>query len=112
MFELSGRSGQDMGGLDFKASRGVVVREFPLEAEFADYMLFVGRQAVGVVEAKKEGTTLSGVATQSEKYLDGLPPHVQRVGTPSAPGTGHPPAAWREREHDEALSREAEGDAP
>ncbi len=68
--------------MDFTASRGVAIREFPLKAGFADYMLFVDRQAVGVVEAKKVGTSLSGVATQSKKYLDGLPAHVQRVGTP------------------------------
>jgi type I restriction enzyme, R subunit len=53
-----------------------------LKAGFADYMLFVDRQAVGVVEAKKEGTPLSGVAAQSKKYLEALPAHVQRVGTP------------------------------
>ncbi len=45
-------------------------------------MLFVDRKAVGIIEAKKEGTSLSGVDTQSQKYLDGLPPHVQRVGAP------------------------------
>lgn len=31
------------------------------------------RKAVGVIEAKPEGTTLSGVAEQSEKYLTGAP---------------------------------------
>ena len=67
MLERAGWSVQDTKDLDFKASRGVAVREFPLEAGFADYMLFVDRRAVGVVEAKKEGTTLSGVATQSRK---------------------------------------------
>ncbi len=82
MLELAGWSVQDMKDLDFAASRGLAVREFPLEAGFADYMLFVDRQAVGVVEAKKAGTSLSGVATQSKKYLNGLPAHVQRVGTP------------------------------
>ena len=71
-----------MDGVDFTASRGVAIREFPLKAGFADYMLFVDRQAVGVVEAKKAGTPLSGVDTQSQKYLAGLPPHVQRVQTP------------------------------
>ena len=35
----------------------------------AQYLLFVDAQAVGVVEAKKEGETLTGVA----KYVDGLP---------------------------------------
>jgi len=82
MLERAGWSVQDKDSVDFTASRGVAIREFPLEAGFADYMLFVDRQAVGVVEAKKKGTALSGVATQSRKYLDGLPPHVKRVGTP------------------------------
>src|SRR5215204_1841155 len=82
MLELAGWSVQDEKDLDFTASRGVALREFPLEAGFADYMLLVDRQAVGVVEAKKKGTTLGGVDTQSSKYLDGLPAHVQRVGRP------------------------------
>jgi type I restriction enzyme, R subunit len=82
MLELAGWSVQDMKGLDFTASRGIAIREFPLKAGYADYMLFVDRQAVGVVEAKKAGTSLSGVDTQSRKYLDGLPAHVQTVGTP------------------------------
>src|SRR5215204_6480823 len=82
MLELAGWSVQDEKDLDFTASRGVALREFPLEAGFADYMLLVDRQAVGVVEAKKKGTTLGGVDTQSSKYLDGLPAHVQRVGKP------------------------------
>jgi type I restriction enzyme, R subunit len=70
------------GRLRLYPSRGVAIREFPLKTGFADYMLFVDRQAVGVVEAKKEGTPLSGVAAQSKKYLEALPAHVQRVGTP------------------------------
>src|SRR5215211_2512998 len=82
MLEIAGWSVQDAKDVDFAASRGVALREFPLKAGFADYMLFVDRQAVGIVEAKKEGTTLSGVDTQSSKYLDGLPPHVRRVQTP------------------------------
>lgn len=82
MLELAGWSVQDKNDLNFKASRGVAVREFPLKAGFADYMLFVDRQAVGIVEAKKEGTSLSGVDVQSAKYLDGFPPHVQRIATP------------------------------
>jgi type I restriction enzyme R subunit len=84
MLDLAGWSVQDRDDFDPTASRGIAIREFPLEAGFADYMLFVDRQAVGVVEAKKEGTSLSGVDTQSKKYLDGLPSHVQRVQTPLA----------------------------
>ena len=39
----------------------------------ADYLLFVDGRAAGVVEAKKEGETLTGVEWQSAKYVDGLP---------------------------------------
>src|SRR5215207_6898472 len=82
MLAAGGWAVQDRKTVNLSASRGVAIREFPLKAGFADYMLFVDRQAVGIVEAKKEGTSLSGVDTQSQKYLDGLPPHVQRVRTP------------------------------
>ncbi len=71
---------QDVQELNLGAAPGVAVREFPLESGYADYLLFVEREAVGVVEAKSEGTTLSGVADQSDKYATGLPenlPHVQ-----------------------------------
>jgi type I restriction enzyme R subunit len=70
---------QDYKELNLGAGLGVVVGDFPLKTGFADYMLFVNRKAVGVVEAKPEGTTLGGVSEQTEKYLRGLPdtlPHV------------------------------------
>ena len=73
---------QDYGELNLGVSLGVVVRNFPLKTGVADYMLFVDRKAVGVVEAKPEGTTLSGVAEQSEKYLIGLPDNIPHVGEP------------------------------
>ena len=38
-----------------------------------DYLLHVGRRVVGVVEAKPEGTPLSGVEWQSATYATGLP---------------------------------------
>jgi hypothetical protein len=71
---------QDLRELNLSAGPGVAVREFPLQSGEADYLLFVDRKAVGVGEAKPEGTTLSGVAEQSEKYLAGVPanlPHAQ-----------------------------------
>ncbi|MGF1473078.1 MAG: type I restriction-modification enzyme R subunit C-terminal domain-containing protein [Rubrobacteraceae bacterium] len=82
MLEDAGWSVQDYKSVDFTTSRGVALREFPVATGFADYMLLVDRKAVGVVEAKKEGTPLGGVDTQSAKYLEGLPSHVHRVGTP------------------------------
>ena len=57
------------------ASAGVAIREFPLKSGhgFADYLLYVDGKAAGVIEAKKEGATLIGVETQSDKYTAGLP---------------------------------------
>ena len=39
----------------------------------ADYLLYGDRKALGVVEAKKVGATLTGVEAQTEKYSTGLP---------------------------------------
>ncbi|MCZ7571558.1 MAG: DEAD/DEAH box helicase family protein [Ardenticatenaceae bacterium] len=64
---------QDRDRINLGATRGVAVREFPLTTGYADYLLFVDRKAIGVVEAKATGTTLSGVERQSEKYSLGLP---------------------------------------
>ncbi|MCQ3936440.1 MAG: restriction endonuclease subunit R [Chloroflexi bacterium] len=68
--------------MNLYASRGVAVREFPLETGEADYLLFVDRKAVGVVEAKPEGVTLSGVAEQAAKYSVGLPANIPHVTLP------------------------------
>jgi type I restriction enzyme R subunit len=64
----------DANRVNLSASRGVAVREFPLPGHgAADYLLYVDGKAAGVIEAKKEGTTLTGVETQSAKYNHGLP---------------------------------------
>ena len=57
------------------ASTGVAIREFPLNSGFGycDYLLYVNGKACGVIEAKKEGTTLTGVELQSSRYAQGLP---------------------------------------
>jgi type I restriction enzyme, R subunit len=57
------------------AARGVAIREFPLKSGhgFADYLIYLDGKAAGVIEAKKEGHTLSGVEIQSGKYTLGLP---------------------------------------
>ena len=72
MLTDSGWTIQDYGELNLGAGLGIAVREFPLGKDAADYALFIDRQPVGVVEAKKVGWTLRGVTEQSEKYLDGL----------------------------------------
>ncbi len=57
------------------AATGVAIREFPLNTGFgfADYLLYVNGKACGVIEAKKEGATLTGVELQSGRYAKGLP---------------------------------------
>ena len=49
------------------------MREFPLRTGIADYVLYIEGRAAGVIEAKPEDFTLTGVETQSGKYSDGLP---------------------------------------
>lgn len=65
----------DVDQANIHAARGVAIREFPLKSGygFADYLLYVDGKAAGVVEAKKEGITLSGVERQAERYTLGLP---------------------------------------
>jgi type I restriction enzyme, R subunit len=65
----------DMAQANIHAARGVAIREFPLNPGygFADYLLYIDGKAAGVIEAKKEGTTLTGVEVQSARYAQGLP---------------------------------------
>jgi type I restriction enzyme R subunit len=65
----------DANKANIHGARGVAIREFPLKSGHghADYLLYVDGKAAGVIEAKKEGTTLTGVETQSAKYTTGLP---------------------------------------
>lgn len=64
---------QDRDDLDLGAGVGVAVREYPLPAGPCDYLLFIDRKAAGVIEAKPEGVTLTGVAEQAETYMAALP---------------------------------------
>ena len=64
---------QDYKSVDFSAGRGIALREVPLTTGPCDYLLLVDRKALGVLEAKKEGTTLSTVADQSARYANSLP---------------------------------------
>lgn len=82
LLEATGWKVQDIEQLNLGASMGIAVREFPLTSGPADYLLFVDRKAVGVVEAKPQGTTLSGVAEQSQAYLSGIPANLPYVQIP------------------------------
>jgi type I site-specific restriction endonuclease len=64
---------QGRKSINLDAARGVVIREALLKGgDEADYLLFVDRKAIGTVEAKPEGHTLTGVEEQSDKYGKGL----------------------------------------
>ena len=81
LLTAAGWAVQDMDELNLGTSLGVAVREYPLSTGEADYVLFIDRQPVGAIEAKPEGTTLSGVSEQSKKYIEGINetfPHIVR----------------------------------
>ncbi len=71
---------QDCSAFNRNAAEGVAVREFVLPTGPCDYLLFVGGKAAGVIEAKKAGVTLSGVAEQAARYMAQLPEHLARWG--------------------------------
>ena len=58
--ERAGWVVQGMRQRDLAVTMGVAVREFPTDTGPADYVLFVDRQAVGMIEAKRNaaGETL------------------------------------------------------
>ncbi|KQY58573.1 DEAD/DEAH box helicase [Aeromicrobium sp. Root495] len=70
---------QDKKDLNLFASEGVAVREVAMAAGHgrADYLLYVDKRTVGVIEAKPVGTTFSGVEWQSAMYAEGLSVEVR-----------------------------------
>jgi type I restriction enzyme R subunit len=70
---------QDRRELNLFAGQGVAVREVIMARGHgrADYLIYVDQAAVGVIEAKPAGTTLSGVEWQSSMYAEGLPAEVR-----------------------------------
>ncbi len=83
---------QSKGKANLSAAQGVAVREYATDVGPADYVLFVDRKPVGIIEAKreKEGHRLTvveeqstGYATAKLKYLnnDPLPFVYESTGT-------------------------------
>src|SRR6266446_2498646 len=65
---------QDRKSINLGAGLGIAIREALLQGrDEVDYLLFVDGKAIGTVEAKPEGHTLTGVEEQSGKYSKGLP---------------------------------------
>lgn len=68
--EAAGWVIQDMKQLNLGAASGVAVREYLTDTGPADYVLFVDRQPVGVIEAKRDeaGENLTAHEAQTERY--------------------------------------------
>jgi len=69
---------QDKKRLNLYESLGVAVREMDTSTGPEDYMLFIDGKACGVLEAKREGTNLGGVAEQTARYAVSTTQDVQR----------------------------------
>jgi type I restriction enzyme R subunit len=63
---------QSKNEVDLGANRGVAVREYQAASGFADYVLFVNRKPVGIIEAKKEdeGHKLTAAEDQAVEYAN------------------------------------------
>lgn len=80
----SGWSVQDKGLFNPNAGEGQAVREYTTDSGPADYVLFVDRNAVGVIEAKKEtlGHNITTAEDQTKDYSEAKLKWVQNTGVP------------------------------
>ncbi|MBR4714388.1 MAG: DEAD/DEAH box helicase family protein [Paludibacteraceae bacterium] len=72
LLEQAGWKIQSKNKIDFSAGLGVAIREYQTDEGPADYVLFVNRKPVGVIEAKREeeGVNLTVVEEQSVRYAN------------------------------------------
>lgn len=63
------------------SSLGVAVREYPTDSGPVDYLLFVDREPVAIIEAKEEnfGYKLNTVEEQSARYADSELKHIPQA---------------------------------
>jgi type I restriction enzyme R subunit len=63
---------QDKKNFNLAAGLGIAIREYQTDVGPADYVLFVDKQAVGIIEAKREeeGVRLTSVEDQSSQYAN------------------------------------------
>ncbi|MFW6208779.1 MAG: hypothetical protein ACOC7X_08740, partial [Spirochaetota bacterium] len=78
MLDAASWAVQAKSELNLSARRGVAVREYPTDVGPADYLLFVDRRPVGVVEAKREeeGFRLTVHEQQTEYYAESRLKHL------------------------------------
>jgi type I restriction enzyme R subunit len=72
---------QDRKDIDLVNHVGVAVRETLLKnvAGRADYLLYLNRKIIGVIEAKPSGVTLTEVQWQSHRYSKGLDAEQKKI---------------------------------
>ena len=72
---------QDRKDIDLVNHIGVAVRETLLKnvAGRADYLLYLNRKILGVIEAKPSGVTLTEVQWQSHRYSKGLDTEQKKI---------------------------------
>lgn len=72
LLELAGWTVVSKSEVNLSASKGVAVREYQTDVGPADYVLFLDKKAVGVIEAKREdeGFKLTVVEEQSTSYAN------------------------------------------
>ena len=70
LLRQAGWTVQDNKKIDLNAGLGQAVREYQTDVGPADYVLFVDKKAVGVIEAKREeqGHKITEVESQTEGY--------------------------------------------
>lgn len=64
---------QDLKDLDLTAAKGVVVREYPTNTGEVDYLIFINKQPVGIIEAKeinKGEKLIVEVEDQTRRYVN------------------------------------------
>lgn len=80
----SGWAVQDKTAINFNEGEGQAVREYTTDTGPADYVLFVGKTPIGVIEAKKEtlGHKITTVEDQTSEYASAKLKWVQNSGDP------------------------------
>src|SRR5260221_1549159 len=73
LLSASGWVVQTRDRINLSAAPGVAICELSFATGEPDYTLFVDGKAIGTVEAKPAGITLTSVEEQSAKYVAGVP---------------------------------------
>jgi len=89
MLEAAGWAVQSKDRINHSAAKGIAIREYQVktpsgEDKFVDYALFVNREPLGIIEAKKEdeGHRISVVEEQAEEYANSQLKHLEHDTLP------------------------------